>query len=97
MALQPKQIIDAIQALLLVNSCINLTQIFKSQTGRTEKRDKWVKIEKKKKIGGQANQEPLVSSRKTFFFFAFLLSCFLILNFLCKEKINSVIQNTIKQ
>ena len=64
MALQPKQIIDAIQALLLVNSCINLTQIFKSQTGRTEKRDKWVKIEKKK-IGGQANQEPLVSSRKT--------------------------------
>lgn len=63
MALQLKQIIDAIQALLLVNSCINLTQVFKSQTGRTEKRDKWVKIEKK--IGGQANQEPLVSSGKT--------------------------------
>lgn len=63
MALQLKQIIDAIQALLLVNSCINLTQVFKSQTGRTEKRDKWVKIEKK--IRGQANQEPLVSSGKT--------------------------------
>lgn len=63
MALQLKQIIDAIQALLLVNSCINLTQVFKSQTGRTEKRDKWVKIEKK--IVGQANQEPLVSSGKT--------------------------------
>lgn len=63
MALQLKQIVDAIQALLLVNSCVNLTQVFKSQTGRTEKRDKWVKIEKK--IGGQANQEPLVSSRKT--------------------------------
>lgn len=69
MALQLKQIIDAIQALLLVNSCINLTQVFKSQTGRTEKRDKWVKIEKKKKIGGQANQEPLVSSRKTSYIF----------------------------
>lgn len=79
MALQPKQIIDAIQALLLVNSCINLTQIFKSQTGRTEKRDKWVKIEKKKKLGVKPTRNPLSLPERLLPFFnrQFLLFCFL--------------------
>lgn len=77
MALQLKQIIDAIQALLLVNSCINLTQVFKSQTGRTEKRDKWVKIEKK--LGVKPTRNPLSLPERLLPFFnrQFLLFCFL--------------------